>query len=139
MKKLAILTVIFAFAACGPTINPNAKKPLFEVLTVQTTGGGNIQFYEILTEEREIKMLQSDENLKHKVKAGDTKTANFAILNMGEKNAGGYSITIDKVEETPDTIVIYIKENEPQGMATSVITNPYTIIKINSKKPIVFK
>ncbi len=139
MKKIAILSLILMVSACAPRIVERSKKPLYEVLTVQTTGGGNIQFYEILTEAREIKMLQSDENLKNKVKTGDTTTSNFVILNMGEKNSGGYSITIDKVEETPENIIVYVKENAPSGMATAVMTNPYTIIKINSKKPIIFK
>jgi hypothetical protein len=139
MIKIAMLSLILMVSACAPKIVERSKKPLFEVLTAQTTGGGNIQFYEILTEEREIKMLQGDENLKNKVKTGDTTASNFVILNMGEKSSGGYSITIDKVEETPENIIVYVKENAPNGIATSVMTNPYTIIKINSKKPIIFK
>lgn len=97
-----------------------------------------MRFFEILTEAREIKMLENDENLKRKVKSGDTSTANFIILNLGEKTSGGYTIGIDKVEEKADKIIVTVKETGPAAgeMATSMISYPYAIVKINSKKPI---
>jgi hypothetical protein len=49
------------------------KKPLFEVLTQQSDGGANINFYEILTEPNEIKMLQNDKKLKSKISTLDVQ------------------------------------------------------------------
>lgn len=141
MKKLIFLFVGVIAIGCRTSKPDNSNKPLYEVLTQQNNGGASIRFFEILTESREIKMLQNDENLRKKIKPEDINTSNFIILNMGEKNSGGYSITVDKVEETADKIIVTVKENEPKsgGVATSVMSNPYTIVKINSKKPIVIK
>lgn len=123
--------------SCGPS-KDKGKRPIFEVLTVQPTGGAQVQFYEILSEEREIKMLENDEFLRGKFRKTDINTSNFVILNMGEQTSGGHSVTVDKVEELPDKIVITVKETHPGSseMATSVISYPYTIVRVNSKKPI---
>ncbi|MEL1241024.1 protease complex subunit PrcB family protein [Flavobacterium flavipallidum] len=139
MKKsilgLLLLTILFS---CKSSVNVTEKKPLCEVLLEQNDGGGNINFYEILTEPKEIKMLQNDEKLKRKISTNDLQQSNFVILNMGEKPTGGYSITVDSVTETDTNIVIKVKEinPEPGAMLTQNITYPYTVIKINSKKPI---
>jgi len=86
-------------------------------------------------------MLQNDEHLKRKIKEDDVKNSNFVILNMGEKRSGGYSITVENVEETADKVILTVKENEPEpgAMVTQAITYPYAIVKINSKKEITIK
>ena len=133
--------LILCVTACSPKVLPTGEKQLYEVLTRQNDGGANIRFYEILTEPREIKMLQNDDNLKKKIRAEDITTANFVILNLGEKNSGGYSINIKSVTETSDKIIITVEEVGPKQneMATSVMSYPYTIVKVNSKKPIVIQ
>lgn len=139
MKKVAVILVLTLLASCAPKVVQNTgPKPLYEVLTVQYDGGPGIQFYEILSEPNEIKMLLGDEHLKDKIDSDDTASANFIILSMGEKPSSGYSITVDTVVETADKILVTVKEMnpEPGAMTASVITHPYTIVKINSKKPI---
>lgn len=141
MRKVITACVLALLASCATKSVPTGKRPLFEVLTQQENGGGNIQFYEILTEPKEIVMLQNDETLKGKIGATATDTANFVILNMGEKSSGGYSIGVDSVVETADKIIIKIKENKPApgAMVTQAITYPYAVVRINSKKPIEFQ
>ena len=141
MKKAAAALIAVFLFSCGPAKNDSAKKPLYEVLTQQNNGGASIRFYEILTEANEIKMLQSDENLRKKIKADDTAKANFVILNLGEKSSGGHSITVQKAEETPTQIILTVKETGPQPgeMAATVMSNPYTVVKINSKKELIIK
>ncbi|OCB69879.1 PrcB C-terminal [Flavobacterium glycines] len=139
MKK-SILSLVFVFMlfSCKTTVKVGEKKPLCEVLLQQNDGGGNINFYEILTEPKEIKMLQNDDKLKRKISTDDLQQSNFVILNMGEKPTGGYTITVDSVIETDTNIVIKVKEinPEPGAMLTQNITYPYTVLKVNSKKPI---
>jgi len=138
MRKIAIASLILVFTACATGTKTSAKKPLYEILTTQSDGGGNIRFFEILSTPEEIRMLQSDKNLRKKITDSDLQTANFIILNMGEKNTGGYSITASNVQETADKIIVTVKETEPSAdaMNVQVITYPYAIVKINSKKPI---
>ncbi|RZJ72791.1 protease complex subunit PrcB family protein [Flavobacterium sp.] len=141
MRKIAALSLILILSACSSTKSVSGEKPLYEVLTSQSDGGGNIHFFEILSTEQEIRMLQADEKLRKKISASDLTSANFIVLNMGEKNTGGHSITVEKVEETPDKIIVYVKETSPpaDSMNMQVITYPYAIVKINSKKPIEIK
>jgi hypothetical protein len=135
--RIVAVALTIVFASCGGAKTSTAKKPLYEVLTQQENGGGNIQFYEIISEEKEVGMLLGDEYLNGKVKPADIQTANFVILNLGEKSTGGYRIGVDKVQELPDKIVVTVKEVKPEGdLVTQAITYPYTVIKINSKKPI---
>ncbi|TDE03493.1 protease complex subunit PrcB family protein [Flavobacterium hiemivividum] len=142
MKKIPYLLVIFLVVSCGSKAIVDAgKRPLYEVLIQESDGGGNIHFYEILTEPNEIKMLQNDELLKNKISAVDVQKSNFVILNMGEKNSGGYAVGVESVVETDKNIIINVKESspEPGAMVTQVITYPFCVVKINSKKDIIIK
>jgi hypothetical protein len=75
------------------------------------------------------------------MKQTDIANSNYVILSMGEKNTGGYSIEIEKVEETDKNIIITVKEKNPapDAMVTQAITYPYTVVKIHSKKEIIIK
>lgn len=140
MKKVGVSVLLLSVIACNSNRKISEAKPLYEILTLQEDGGATIRFFEILSEEREIKMLQNDEKIKNKITAIDTKTANFVILNMGEKTTAGYSISVQQIEETPNTIVITTQDNEPKSKLVEekeVFYYPYTIVKINSKKEII--
>lgn len=142
MKKISFLFIVFLLVSCGAKATKvTLKRPLFEVLTQQSDGGGNIHFYEILTEPNEIKMLQNDKQLKNKITAIDVQRSNFVILNMGEKRTGGYSVAVESVQETEKNIIINVKESspEPDAMVTQGVTYPFCVVKINSKKEIIIK
>jgi hypothetical protein len=142
MKKVISVLIVFVLISCGAKKTADSgSKVLYEVLTEQSDGGGNIKFFEILTEPNEIKMLESDPLLKDKMKNDDISNSNYVILNMGEKNTGGYSIKVEKVEETDKNIIITVKEVNPaaDAMTIQVITYPYTVVKVHSKKEIIIK
>lgn len=138
-----------AFALCGVLLllacssgKHGATKPLFEVLTVNTDGGANIKFYEVLSEPKEISMLLGDETLRKKIKPSDTTASSFVILNAGPTRETVNHITIDKVLETATEIQVYVSDtqtNTPIDLSDEDTRYPYTILKINSKKPIVIK
>ena len=141
MKKVIWVLAVFVLISCGGTKKTSDSKGLYEILTEQSNGGGNIKFFEILSEPNEIKMLENDPLLKDKMKSSDISNSNYVILNMGEKNSGGYSIGIENVEETDKNIIITVKENNPSpdAMVTQVISYPYTVVRIHSKKEIIIK
>ena len=140
MKKIIVISgICMLLFSCSTQKNTDEKPPLYEILKQRETGGANFRFFEIITEQKEFKMLLNDPDLKNKVKSSDINTSNFLLLNMGEKNSGGYSFSIEHIEETENDIIITIKENVPKGMVTSVMTYPISIVKINSKKNIIIK
>jgi len=141
MRKVISVVIILVLASCSSTKTKDISTPLYSVLISSEYGGGNFQFYEIFTEEKEFKMLLGDEELKKLVQPNDIATSNFVLLNMGEKTSGGYSIEVVNVEELSDKIIVTVKENAPKAgeNVTNAITNPYAVVKINSKKPIEIK
>ncbi len=142
MKKVILVALTLILVSCGATSSKKSEgNRLYEVLTTQPDGGASIRFFEILSDEKEIAMLQNDEKLKNKIKPSDIQTSNFIVLNMGEKTTAGYKIGIESAVETDKNIIITIKETMPEsGTATSQeITTPYSIVKINSKKAIIIK
>ena len=141
MKKVVFTLLTLVFVSCSSTIKQTESKSLFEVLTQQSDGGANIRFFEILSEPNEIAMLQNDEKLKNKIQPNDIQTSNFIVLNMGEKATGGYKIGVESAVETDKNIILTIKETipEPNAMVSQVVTYPYCIVRINSKKEIIIK
>ncbi|MES2748378.1 MAG: protease complex subunit PrcB family protein [Bacteroidota bacterium] len=139
-KILIAIVGVLVLVSCSSTKTASTTS-LYKVLVSSEYGGGSFQFYEIITEQKEFNMLLGDDELKKLIKPTDIATSNFILLNMGEKTTGGYSIEVVKVEELSDKIVVTVKENAPQSgeMATTALTNPYTVVKINSKKPIEIK
>lgn len=138
-KKFSFIIFILIITSCTSIKKPLESKPLYDVLFGNDYGGGSFQFYEIISEENEFKMLLGDDLIKQYVKKDDIKTSNFILVNMGEKPSGGYTLKVENIIELADKIVITIKEIPPSGMATAVITKPGYVIKINSKKPIEIK
>lgn len=139
MKKTPFLLLVLFLIGCSSKLKTTGTKPLYEILSTQSDGGASIRFFETLTEAKEIKMLQNDDDLKTKITTDDLNFSNFVILNMGEKTTLGYTITVDKVEETPDKIIITTRDVNPKESLTpdkDVYYYPYTIVKINSKKTI---
>jgi hypothetical protein len=81
MKKAILFILTLILVSCGASSSKKSgTNSLYEVLTQQADGGASIRFFEILSEENEIAMLQNDEKLKDKIKP--IKTIN---LNEFEK------------------------------------------------------
>lgn len=135
---LVIAGILFS---CGASKNNLAPKPLYEVLIQKSNDGAKVRFFEIISQPDEFTMIKSDPELKDKIEPNAIDHANFLILSMGEKPTGGYSIGIDNVKETDKNIIVSVKETEPKPgeMATMGFTNPYCVVRINSKKEIIIQ
>ena len=140
-KKIISILVIALLYSCSSTKNIE-KKPLYEVLLVNNDGGANIKFYEVLTEPKEINMLLGDETLGKKIGSNDITNSSFVILNSGPTIESNNKVSIEKVIETPLQIEVYVKDSQKNIDAVQTDDDtlyPYTVVKINSKKPIVIK
>lgn len=138
MKKsvLFLLLIVISYS-CSTSRNTTSSNKLYDILLTKDYGGAAFQFYEVLTEPNEFQMLLNDKELK--LNKSDIETSNFILVNLGSKQLEGYTIEVEKIEEFPDKIVIEIKEIEPKTKGESISTNPYTVLKINSKKTIEIK
>jgi len=142
MKKIILLIIISLIVFSCSTISSKVSKPLYEILIANSDGGATIKFYEVLSQPKEISMLLADKTLRKKIKADDITNSNFIILNSGPTNEKLNKITIEKVIETPTQIEVYINDtqkNIADDQSNDDTNRPYTIVKINSKKPIVIK
>jgi hypothetical protein len=139
MKKRIVTICLMMLCIACTTTKQVESMPLFEILKQSEQGGADFQFYEIITDKKEFKMILNDPDLRKKVKQDDILKANFILLNMGQKSSGGYYFSVENIEETPENIIVTIQENASKGMVTSVMTNPMCILKINSKKNIIIK
>lgn len=142
LKKINTVILLFTLFSCATNTNVSqVKKPLYEILSQQTYGGAGFRFFEILSEPNEIVMLQKDPKLKNKISPTDCLTSNFVIMNVGEKPTIGYGIQIESVVETEKNIILTTKDITPIPGSITIqqITNPFYVVKINSKKEILFK
>lgn len=112
----------------------------FEIIFQDAYAGGNFEFYEFITEPNEFQMLMKDKRFKKRLHPDDIKKSNFVLLNMGEKNTGGYEISVKNVKLTKDKVLVYIDKKQPKAgeNVTLAMTYPFCLVKINSKKPIEF-
>jgi hypothetical protein len=137
MNKVYLITLFFILIGCKS--NPkNTNIKLFEILYQGENGGELINFYEVITNEKDFRKVLSEERVLNKVKKEDINKNNFLYLSLGEKNTGGYGISILGVEELSDKIIVKIEKiyPKPDAFVTTAFTYPFCIVKINSKKPI---
>lgn len=154
MNKAALIVVAFFMTACGGAKQQNGameanqnnqKKPLFEVLVQHSHGGYEQPQIKIIKEPKALQEVYAKINMTRRpgfpIPDVDFDKEMIIGLYMGEKNYGGYSISIDNVEETKKELIIFVKESTPEGMmATTVICQPFCIVKMPAtKKEIVFK
>lgn len=142
MKQVIFLLSISILFSCHSKKSAVLPKgDLFEVIYQDEYKGAEFKFYETITKPEEFKMLLKFDALKGKISENDILEHNFLLLNMGEKSSGGFSITVSNVVEKEGQIIVTVIENSPKDgeMVTMALTYPVCVVKIKSKKPIVFQ
>ncbi len=66
----------------------------------------------------------------------DFTTSNVLLVDMGQRNSGGYAIEVTKVEEYDDYAMATVKLTKPGENCTvsEALTNPFKFVEIPSKK-----
>ena len=146
MKKLLIVPFIVMIVSCNckkETVakeSSSSKQPLFEVLSESQYQGKEQESFEVIRDVASFKSLYQSINNEDLPKIDFTKQSVVALF-LGQRNSGGYAIKIKNVTEKDGKIYVEVEKLSPQPGegVTMAITNPYSIVKINSTKEIVFK
>ena len=151
MKRLLFLFALTIFIGC----NNNDEE--FLSLTTSTTlvasgnlyrnGGENITRQNLIIQNNNewielMNKMNSVNNVTDNFTGTEFDFSNFIILALFDdiKMYGGYSIEIESVVENRSDLIAIIRHRSPNGIAPTVITQPYVIVKIpKTEKKIIFK
>lgn len=148
-KLLGIVILLFALN-CKSTENQAKMKQENIVLigkgNLHGSGAEGIEKQNlIVTSSEEWKDLLNKINAVNKVSDSFSETdidfSKYTVLAVFDevKNSGGYSLNL-VIQETKDKILVEVLRKSPDGIATSVMTQPYYIVKVpKSELPIVFE
>ena len=128
MKKLILVALVIITAACSTKKAADGLDG-FAPLKQESYGGRETESHEVITSQEQLKTLYSELNIES-VPDVDFSKKNVVALFMGMKSSGGYSISIDKMERSGDTLIITAKKSAPEGNATMAITQPYFIAAV---------
>jgi hypothetical protein len=138
--------LLFCLFACGSK-NTNSignkvemSNSLYEIIHQNEYSGYGIKENKIIETEELFNKLINDLKLDN-VQKIDFSLYKVVVLNLGEKTTGGYSISTNNVKEEGNVIVVDVYESSPKAndFVTDALTYPICILKIKSRKEIVFK
>lgn len=109
-----------------------------EVLKQGDSGGRETAGNVVITTREELVKLYSERNWDD-VPIIDFTKNNVVALFMGQKSSGGYRIGIEKLEINGNTAIVTVSKKSPEGMATTVMTQPYYIAAITKTDKVEFK
>lgn len=145
MKKALLIPFIALIVSCNCTKDAAAQteqkqNPLYEVLTASQYQGKDAPSVEIVKDSRALQHLYAAVNDK-KIPEVDFTRQQIVAIFIGIKNSGGYGIKVGDVVEKDNKIHLSYETTKPAKNAnvTMAMTNPFTIIRINSTKPIVIE
>lgn len=142
MKKIALLSGIFLFA-CNATSKLDNND--FSVILQNEYGGAEVKSHQVITNNNDfisaIESFSITEEELTKLISIDFSQHNVIIVHAGQKNNGGYSITIDRVEVIKNELLVYVKEIGPKKgeNVTMALTNPYCLATIPKAKKVIIK
>lgn len=147
MKLYSYLVVLLLLLSCGAA-KPGKESVMkdgnnkgqadFEVLIESQIGGFQTPQIRVAKEPVGVQEIYAQINKTRKPgfeipKVDFTKEAIVGIF-MGEKNTGGFNVTVEKIKEDKDKVTVYVKETEPEAsdMVTMVITQPFCVVKLKN-------
>jgi len=144
MKKLLMIPIIAMIVSCNckkATVGEekgSSKQPMFEVLSESAYQGREEESSEIVKDNAGLKALYQSVNIES-VPTIDFAQHRVLALFLGQRSSGGHAIKVKNVTEKDNKVYVEVEKlgPKPGENATMAITNPYTIVKINSNKEIV--
>jgi hypothetical protein len=126
------------------TNNTPNQSTTIEVLNKNSHGGYTKSKTLVIKSQKELQEIYNQINMTRRpgfpIPEIDFDKEMVIALFMGEKTSGGFATTVEKVIENNNTLEIIVKETAPEGIATTMICQPFYYCKVNrSDKEIVFK
>ena len=141
LKKHGLRNIfIFLFSCGASSTKTSAANSLYEVLTQSAYQGKENKSYEVIKDNASLEKLYAAINDPQIPKVDFSKSRIVALF-LGQRTSGGYAIKVKNVSEKGNKIYVTVEETKPKpgDMVTMAITNPFTIVKINSTKEIIFQ
>lgn len=149
MKNIAFLCITVLLSSCnnGKTGSNDHSLMLISMGSLHGAGKEKIPAQRtVITSEAEWEALKEKMNSVNSVSADfKNDTIDFSeevVIAIFEpvKTTGGHSVYISETTETNEEIQIKVKTTTPEGMATTVMTQPYYLAKMKDpSKPIIFE
>jgi len=151
MKLYALLMLVLL--SCNATRNVNAPiksenkthELLFKTLIENQMGGYVTPEIRVVKDREGLVKVYGQVNKTRKpgfpIPDIDFSKETIVAVFMGEKSTGGFGVSVEEVKEENRKLMVAIKERKPnpKDMVTTVITQPFCIVKINSaNKELVF-
>ncbi|MCG2611576.1 protease complex subunit PrcB family protein [Flavobacterium sp. SM15] len=141
MKIKILLVSLFAlFFSCNSQKEMKLGAQGFRILYQNEYGGAQKQGYDIIDSSEALTdlftKLQLDSEVYSNFEKIDFSENCVLALYLGQKNTGGYTLSVDKVQNEPGKTIIQRKITGPkQGeMATMALTNPYCLVVVKKNK-----
>ncbi|WP_447637161.1 protease complex subunit PrcB family protein [Flavobacterium microcysteis] len=150
MKKLILMPFVFLLFCCSSTKKAADQKPadvkkqqqtaLYQILSESAYQGKEVKSYEVIKDQASLEKLYEAIN-DNQVPKIDFAKERVVALFMGQRNTGGHAIKVKNVTEKGGKIYVDVQESSPGSgdIVTMALTNPFTIVKINSTKEILFQ
>ena len=147
--RLILCVFLFVVLGCSSTIQTSKtlkkEEIVFNTISKGTLFGNGIE--EILEEKFTIKNEKQWQVFLNKINSVNNVSSSFSEININFsnhiiicvfdtiRNTGGYAIEIERVfvEKKNLNIVYNKKEPGPMEMVTTIITQPYHIVKIEKR------
>ena len=147
--RLILCILLFGVLGCSSTIQPSKtlkkEEIIFSTIYKGTLFGNGIEG--ILEEKFTIKNEKQWQVFLNKINSVNNVSSSFSEININFsnhniicvfdtiRNTGGYAIEIERVfvEKKNLNIVYNKKEPGPMEMVTTIITQPYHIVKIEKR------
>lgn len=133
MKKvITFCLMLMLLSSCSFKIVNNIQVDAavaFEILKQDAYGGRDAKSNVVIKSREQLAALYKELGWSN-VPTVDFSQNNVVAIFMGQKNTGGYSVSVRKVTIEDNTAIINTIETKPEGMATMALTAPYCIVVV---------
>lgn len=144
---------IFLLSSCSSSSTINKQTMIisqdtitFETLAEDFYGGMTDSKFIVIKEETTLneiyKLINKSKSPGIKIPIINFEKETVLVLFLGEKSSGGHSISVEQILDENEKVTVKYKVTLPKlgEMVTTVMTQPYCIIKIpKTLKEVVFK